>query len=206
MRMHGEEKELIIGEYNKSVILTYIGIGTSSIGIWFAIYGEIKYAFICLIFAGICDLFDGVIARRCKRSPRAEAFGIQLDSLADVFSFLALPTVICFALLDQWGIIGILYVIAGIIRLAWFNVISNEEGTQKYFIGLPVTYSALILPLYYLLYLINQTIFPLWGFFLIYLAVSVAYIAKSKIRKPRGLAYIFFAALAILMTVGIIMV
>ncbi len=187
----------MIGEYNKSVILTYLGICISILGIWNTVLGEYKYAFICLILAGICDLFDGVIARKCKRSERAKAFGIQLDSLADVFSFLAFPAVIAFTMLGNLGFVAIPYVLAGIIRLAWFNVITEEEGADEYFQGLPVTYSALILPVYYMLYEINPEYFDKTGFVPIFIIIAAAYVINFKMKKPRGLAYLFFGVLAI---------
>ncbi len=196
----------MIGEYNKSVILTYIGISISITGMWMAIEGELRIAFLCLILAGICDLFDGVIARKCERSDRAKAFGIQLDSLADVIGFLALPCVIGFSTLGVSGSIGIFYVIAGIIRLAWFNVVTVEEGAKGYFQGLPVTYAALILPVYYLLHLISPQIFVLMGLVPVYLFIGIAFIVNVKIKKPRGLAYGFFALLAIGVGTGILII
>ena len=72
----------MIGKWNKSVILTYIGLSLSILGIaLIALKVELKYAMICFIFAGVCDMFDGTIARRCKRTKEEKAFGIELDSL-----------------------------------------------------------------------------------------------------------------------------
>ena len=85
---------VFIGKYNKSVILTYIGITLAVCGIIFSFLGNISNAMICLIFSGICDLFDGKIARLCKRDEQEKEFGKQIDSLADVFLFLALPCVL----------------------------------------------------------------------------------------------------------------
>ena len=145
----------MIGEYNKSVILTYIGIAIALLGIWYSVEGDISVAMICLIVAGICDLFDGKIARMCARSERAKAFGVQIDSLADVMSFLILPVMIGCKVVSNtlvvMKLIYILYVLAGIIRLAWFNMTTHLEGDRSYYQGLPVTYMALILPTIYLL-------------------------------------------------------
>lgn len=89
---------MVIGKWNKSVILTYIGLLISILGIYisFNIENGTKYAMTCLIIAGICDLFDGVVARKCERNEEEKNFGIQLDSLVDVIDFIALPTAIFF--------------------------------------------------------------------------------------------------------------
>ena len=90
---------MIIGKWNKSVILTYIGLCFGILGMFFAFVSEnILYAFSCLLVAGVCDLFDGVIARKCKRTKEEKLFGIELDSLVDVFNFIALPIAILFGM------------------------------------------------------------------------------------------------------------
>ena len=66
---------MFIGKYNKSVIVTYIGACLSIIGIYLTLNENISDAIICLIFAGICDLFDGIIARMCKRDDVEKEFG-----------------------------------------------------------------------------------------------------------------------------------
>ena len=83
---------MVIGKWNKSVILTYAGLLVAVLGIFLAFTQEkINYAFCCLMVAGVCDLFDGMVARRCKRTEEEKMFGIELDSLVDVVSFIALP-------------------------------------------------------------------------------------------------------------------
>ena len=126
---------VIIGKYNKSVILTYIGGIFALFGMIFAIIDNLQYSLICLMLAGICDLFDGKIARMCKRTDIEKEFGKQIDSLVDVFSFVALPCVIAIKLflnINIWlCIIMIFYLLSGIIRLAWFNIISSKEEAVK---------------------------------------------------------------------------
>ncbi len=193
---------MFIGKYNKSVILTYIGVIIAIFGMYFAINENISYFMICLIISGICDLFDGKIARMCKRDDVAKEFGKQLDSLADVFLFLGLPCVIGIKLMSCISsyislAILILYVIAGIIRLAWFNIIADKDGPVKYFVGMPVAYIAVILPIYYAFVLIfkinNMFIYPI-----IYTILAILFILNIKIPKPKGLWYVFFSVLAII--------
>lgn len=198
---------MVIGKWNKSVILTYIGLLISIFGIYvcFNIEDGIRWAMICLMIAGICDLFDGVIARKCKRNDEEKNFGIQLDSLVDVINFIALPIAIFFKVgMNSWYniiVIGI-FAICGIARLAHFNImVENNNTPVKYYSGLPVTYSAMIFPILYLLsYIIHQNIFNVIYTFII-LIVAILNILNIKIVKPKGFAYLLFSILAIVMVV-----
>ncbi len=192
---------MFIGKYNKSVILTYIGLLSSIIGIYFVFYEMLSYSMICLIISGICDLFDGKFARMCKRNDEEKEFGIQIDSLVDVISFLALPCCIGLKVLVNLpkvlNLVLVFYILAGIIRLAWFNMNSNKDEAVKYYIGLPVTYSALIIPLVYAINLIYAKLPISYIYFCIYLVIGLAFILNIKIVKPKGIWYVVFAILAI---------
>ena len=188
---------MFIGEWNKSVILTYVGMAFAVVGISRAFSGNVLMAYSCLIIAGVCDLFDGAVARKCKRTEAQKQFGIQLDSLVDVVSFLALPVTISIGMgMRRWYHI----LICGIARLAFFNVVSSAD-LVKYYRGLPVTYTALILPVIYLLkYCMPESVF-----LVVYAAVLVMIaglnILDIKVVKPKGMAYVLFALLAIVMLV-----
>ena len=193
---------MLIGKYNKSVILTYIGLAVAIVGIYMTYYGDISdisYAFICLVVAGVCDLFDGRVARMCKRDEDEKEFGVQIDSLVDVVSFLVLPACIgirmYMAHLRVIHIIFVFYILCGIIRLAWFNMNANTEGSVAYYLGLPVTYVALILPCIYAISLFVN-IHPLI-FIIAYILISFAFILNIKIPKPTGIWYIIFSLMAI---------
>lgn len=141
-------RKLIIGEWNPSVVTTYLAVVVCALGIRFALENS-QAALVCLIFAGICDFLDGPIARKIKRTPQAKEFGIQLDSLADVFNFVMFPCVIlvCYYNTLPSIIISMFYSIMGIARLANFNVKAINEESNGYYEGLPVTFIALLLPL-----------------------------------------------------------
>ena len=66
--------------------------------VFFAIQQFYVMAVIALIGAGLCDLFDGVIARRLNRSLPQKIFGQRLDSLVDACAFGMAPLVLCFKL------------------------------------------------------------------------------------------------------------
>ncbi len=197
---------MIVGMWNKSVILTYVGMAFAVLGMCAAILGgKLNYAYACLIVAGVCDLFDGAVARRVKRTEEEKQFGIQLDSLVDVVSFIALPiTIFCaMGFIKDYQIgLYVLFAVSGIARLGYFNVVTaDENGPVKYYTGLPVTYSALIFSVGYLLeYRLPAHVFEI--FFMV-LVAGVAALGglKVPIVKPRGIAYAFFGVLAIGMLV-----
>jgi CDP-diacylglycerol---serine O-phosphatidyltransferase len=54
----------MIGFYDYTVVLTYISFTSSIIGIFCAVTGHPKWAVFCLALSGLCDMFDGKIARR----------------------------------------------------------------------------------------------------------------------------------------------
>lgn len=179
---------MFIGKYNGSVILTYIGVLFGVTGVYFAVNGKLDQAMICLIVAGLCDLFDGTLAKRFKRDESELEFGKEIDSLADSVSFLALPLLIGLSISGGSALPVIayaVYVLAGIIRLAYFNLTGVEETTTgKTYHGLPVTYAALIFPVLYLplSFLPREFITILWPF--ICLVVAGAFVIDFRIPKP----------------------
>ena len=97
--MKKEKKPLLIGYYKKSVILTYLSVISAIIGIYIAlIEKQPKYALLLLIISGLCDAFDGKVARACKRVEQEKQFGVELDSLADLIAFIMFPIIIFYSL------------------------------------------------------------------------------------------------------------
>lgn len=147
-----------IGFYDYTVILTYMSLISSVLGMVFTIRGNFTLAVICLGVSGICDAFDGIVARTKKnRTEDEKAFGVQLDSLCDVISFGVFPAILCY-IMGVDGILGMLviflYCLCAVIRLAYFNVLETkrqkqEEGCNKEYRGLPVTTIAIVLPIVY---------------------------------------------------------
>ena len=194
----------MIGKWNRSVIATYVGMlfAVAAIFLLFAnLYG---YAMMCFMAAGICDLFDGTIARMCKRTEEEKNFGIQLDSLVDVISFIALPVVIVIKISGvTWYAVmaSVLYTVFGVARLAYFNVCQEENEDKdspiKHYTGMPVTYAALIFPAIYLLHLFfNDQVMGL----LLCIAMEVSavlFVLKLKFIKPGKKGYIFLMLLAV---------
>ncbi|MCA9541519.1 MAG: CDP-diacylglycerol--serine O-phosphatidyltransferase, partial [Myxococcales bacterium] len=106
---------------------------------------ELYKACIAVLFAMVFDSVDGRVARLTHTQ---SAFGVQMDSLADVISFGASPALIAW----HWGLSGFgtggllacfVYCACGAIRLARFNVMAaNHSGPSEYFLGLPIPAAA----------------------------------------------------------------
>lgn len=178
----------MIGHYNISSLLTWLGIALGTSGLAFAAASRFDPAMICLIGAGLCDLYDGTFAARFKRTDEQKAFGREIDSLADTISFLALPALLAFRLSGTGlpsVVIAALYVLAGITRLAYFNLNGTKETTAgRFYRGLPVTYAALIFPVLYLpLSYLPDGIFR-FAWLSLYLLTGAAFVLDLKVIKP----------------------
>lgn len=203
----------MIGFYDYTVVLTYLSLLSASFGIIISLSGT-GHAYIgsfFLLFCGLCDAFDGKVARTKRdRSPDELNFGIQIDSLSDLVAFGVLPACIGSALLRSSPILSllgeefgpvcrmavtsfltallVLYILAALIRLAYFNVTEEtrqkeEGGVRKYYTGLPVTSASLIFPFILLLnYIIPYDITPVY--FASAVFTGFAFIGKFRIKKP----------------------
>jgi CDP-diacylglycerol--serine O-phosphatidyltransferase len=185
----------MIGFYNYTVVLTYLSLISSVFGMTQAIHGHFKTAIICLALSGLCDMFDGKIARTKKdRTEDEKAFGIQIDSLCDVVCFGAFPALICY-LLGVRGILGLLiisvYCVCSVIRLAFFNVLEGkrqqtEGGANHYYHGLPITSMSVVLPLIFM----TQFFLPDFVFLILLhivpLVVGILFIVDFPFRKPNN--------------------
>lgn len=187
-------KRAFIGVYNLANSITYLGILAALLGIYHA--GNARAAMLCMVVAGICDLFDGRVARMFKRTETEKAFGIQLDSFADTVSFVIFPAVFLLAQSHSvWAwIIAALYVLCGITRLCWFDI--TTDGNTTYYSGVPVTYISLILPVLYAVAtfaaLPMTVLVPV-----VMLIMAALFILNIQVKKPGGIWYAIFAVIAI---------
>ena len=122
-------------------MLTLIGVCIGLSSIRFALDEKFEFAIIAIIFAALIDGLDGRIARLIKGTSKV---GKELDSLTDVISFGVAPAFIMyFWKLNELGRFGwllcLVYVICVALRLARFNVNSNQEPSWKdnFFEGVP---------------------------------------------------------------------
>ncbi len=195
----------MIGFYNVSVILTYLGVVSAVWGMTAAVHGNFKVALFCLMLSGLTDMYDGTIARKIKRSEDAKKFGIEIDSLCDLVCFGAFPVVIGFSLgMDFWyaRIAYILYLLGAVIRLAYFNVTEEQRqastaARRKHYQGLPVTSVALILPIVYQIRRFYPEQFP-YIYVLTIFIIALLFVIDFKVFKPGKkcmLGFVFIGAI-----------
>lgn len=136
------------------ITLSSVFCGFDSLRISASAQGEEDFyrAALLIVFAMLFDMLDGRVARMTKTQ---SAFGLQIDSLADVVSFGAAPALLVYEwTLKSLGTPGLvasfLFVACGAVRLARFNVLSMGESGKptkpsKYIVGLPIPGAAGIL-------------------------------------------------------------
>ena len=207
---------MFIVKLHKSVIITYIGVICAVISMYFALtkmaFSEVnylRYSLIFLIFAGICDMFDGKVARMCKRTEKEKEFGIQIDSLADTVEFVVLPVVIILSLgMDSIidVIIYAIFIMCGVSRLAYFNVNASLDNPVKFYNGLPVTSTAIIYPIFGLLHgSIDENIFKII-YIIITLITAILFVYKFKVPKLKGKAYIIVPILGVILSILLLVI
>ena len=158
-----------------------------------------------LLLSGLCDAFDGKVARTKKNRTRAmQNFGIQIDSLADIVAFGILPVCIGLALWNYSAasaeagsfvlpyavpiLISCLYILAAVVRLAYFNVTEEERQSigaskREFYTGLPVTAASLIFPTLVLLQKLTRADLC-WLYHAVMLATAGAFVGKFHVKKP----------------------
>ena len=137
--------KIVANKKNARVILpnmlTLIGVCIGLTSIRFALDGRYEFAVIAVIFAAVIDGLDGRIARLIKGTSKV---GKELDSLTDMISFGVAPAFIMYFwklnTLGRFGwLVCLIYVICVALRLARFNVNSNQDPSWKdnFFEGVP---------------------------------------------------------------------
>ena len=164
-----------------------------------------EVACLSLFFAAIFDTFDGLVARQLAATSE---FGKEYDSLADVVTFGCAPAVLVYSwglriLGNLGGAIAFLFLIAGSLRLARFNIMTGKSD-YRYFVGLPIPAGALTLAsiIYYAPAPIRDQRFAV---IMLLVTASVAFAMVSPIRyrsqkgmnlqKQRSLMYVVGLAL-----------
>lgn len=149
----------------------------------FAASGELVAAGYFILMGALMDLLDGRIARFTNT---ASALGVQLDSLCDAISFGLAPAFLIYTWqLKKLGGIGLiacgLFLLAGIFRLARFNITHTQQSTN--FMGTPIPIPGCFL----VSILLNMShTHPKMPFvvFLCLLVLGLAFLMVSKIPFP----------------------
>ena len=111
-------------------------------------FGNLEFAAWLIVWCGLLDTLDGVVARLLKAT---SSFGAEFDSMADLISFGVAPSVLVLnsGILiggvtfgsSQFWVLGAAcgaFALAGAMRLARFNLTSDEPRTG-WFAGVPIT-------------------------------------------------------------------
>lgn len=187
--------------------LTIASLVSSLASAALAINGHTGQSIIALIVAGICDLFDGLVARRLKRDEERRKFGSALDSIVDGCAFGFAPSLFLYCAglnsVPEMFLLAALPICV-VWRVAYFDVVGLQTEKQaKYYTGLPATYVALVLPLVSTLGFVDATWFR-WGNAAAVVVLCLAMTSSVSVRKPSGIAYIFFLLLAVGVTTALI--
>lgn len=205
----------MIGFYDYTVILTYLSLASALSGMLFTVNGHFRLALVCLAFSGLCDMFDGKVARTKKnRTEEEKRFGIQIDSLCDAISFGIFPALwaYCVGMKSPAGIgILILYTTCGVIRLGYFNVMEEKrqettEEARTSYNGLPITSIAIILPLAAVVGIVWKQ-HACMLLHLTMLTVGILFVTRIRVPKPKNVTlalFIVVVSLALLKILRII--
>ena len=197
--------------------LTLIGVCIGLSSIKFSIDLKYELAIIAIVLAALIDSLDGRIARLIKGTSKV---GKELDSLTDVISFGVAPAFIMyFWSLNNLGKFGwllcLIYVVCVVLRLARFNVSTNEEPSWKdnFFIGVPAPAGGILvlMPLIYSLsefelFNINfELIVPIFFAITSFLLISkIPTYSLKKIIVPRAMT--IFLLFSIVLFFGLLLI
>lgn len=182
-----EKMKYFIGFFRKCDLLTMLGTSLAFLGIYLACEDHFTVAVFCLLLCGICDSFDGTLARKYKYSKEAQEYGVQLDSLSDVICFGVLPAVITMLVTKSYisVLIGIFFMLCGVVRLAYFNMLHTTNNAKKgVYIGVPITAIAIVYPIIFIIikyisFDILKIVMPI-----LLIIMGVLEISKINIKKP----------------------
>ncbi|MBO5797343.1 MAG: CDP-alcohol phosphatidyltransferase family protein [Clostridia bacterium] len=204
----------MIGFYDYTIILTFLSLVSSVFGMTQVMAGHFQVAILCLAASGLCDAFDGKVARTKKNRTADEVmFGIQLDSLVDVFCFGIFPAMICYKLGVHGYLGGIAisyYCICAVIRLSFFNVLEinrqkSDDHSEKVFRGLPVTTISIVLPLLFLFeFLMSEQLFTILLLLMLFV-VGTCFILDFRVKRLSNLALGIFIGLVAIAVVVILL-
>ena len=170
------------GAYIVPSLFTTANLLCGYIAVIRSLQGDFEWAAIALFIAALLDRVDGWVARLTGTS---SDFGVQLDSLADIISFGMAPALVAYmwalsSLPRPWSLAPFLYVAAGAVRLARFNI-QAPTLDKRYFAGLPIPAAACVLAAC-VFYSPGKVTDPLASILVAVLVATLAVLMVSKIR------------------------
>ena len=176
------------------------------------IKGNFTIAVYLITGSVILDGFDGTVARLTKTESN---FGVQLDSLVDGVAF----GVVVSLMIYIWGfkgeysqigkVVGFVFLSAGIIRLARFNVLKEVNAVpSNVFVGLPIPIGALSICSVVLIFReplkdkLNIIGFAVFVILIAFLMISnVKYRTLKKISSRHNLIILFILAIGVALAI-----
>ena len=172
----------------RSVVPNLLTLGNIFSGFAAIVYlsmNDFRYATFYIFLAAIFDLLDGIVARILRATSE---IGAELDSLCDAVSFGVAPSFMLYqAYFHQYNEVGILLAslpaLAGVLRLARFNVQLVSFEDKLYFRGMPIPAGALTIISFVMFYVIDGVLSPIETkvlSFIVVIAVPLAMISNFK--------------------------
>lgn len=194
---------MFIGIYSLSVLFSYVAVILSFLACYFVTIENIKLALIMFLLVGMIDVLDGKFANLFKRTDFEKKYGVQIDTVIDVFNYSAVPVVLLY-LMGFNQLIDVLfygvYVFCVTSRLAYFNTMVDDN--KNIFYGVPSTMIVVFLPIMIIVYTLTNSIWLLRG---LLLAISLSFIINVKIKKSRSLKfYIIMGSIGLILILGIL--
>lgn len=136
-----------------------------------------ELAFVFIAVAALADFFDGLVARLLHA---VSGIGKELDSLADLVSFGLAPAMVLYNLMleqgaGHWALLAMLLPVFGALRLARFNVDTNQATT---FTGLPIPANAIFWIGFTARYAAHPA--PLWAVLALVIVLSLLMVCNLR--------------------------
>ena len=172
--------------------VTVLAICAGLSGVRLAYEGFFELAVMMVLLAAFLDGIDGRLARALKATSK---FGVQMDSLADIVNFGVAPALVLYFFLLQFAkpfgwIAALVYAVACCLRLARFNVLTEDERQpewqKEYFVGVPAPAGAglVLLPVYVAFLGFDRTTWLAW--IATFFTILVAFLLVSRLPIYSG--------------------
>lgn len=208
LRLNPERmSSMFLGNMNQSNTLTIFSLFFGTVGVGFAIMGESQYTMISLIIAAVGYLFSYRFTAMFEQTDDQVAYAIELENLskAVVYALLPVSLLISISYASLFSVVvGSLYMLAVIIRLAYFNQSLEYQGEQdpQSTQGLPLEVSALVIPIVGLLgYIIPLSIFQFILAF-VFIALAAGFILNIPVPKLPEKWLIYTLGVALLLVIA----
>ncbi|ATP41219.1 CDP-diacylglycerol--serine O-phosphatidyltransferase [Solibacillus sp. R5-41] len=162
---------------NAANIITITNMSFGGAAIMATLNESYSYSVLLIFIAAFLDRYDGKVARKFNQESE---LGKQLDSMADIISFGVAPALLMYEMaLTDYGVTGmmmaVMYIAAGALRLARFNVMDSTG----YFVGLPITAAGTLLTFSYFF----TDIFSAMFYLILFPVLAVFMVSTFTLKK-----------------------